>query len=141
VYAFAIWDARSRKLVQIQDQLGIKPLYVYGTADGVSSAQPKAILANPLARREVDADGLRELFASVRTPHNAIWAGMREVEPGTIVTVDADGSASAATGGWPLGLTMASRGRRRAGARAGRRHRAPPAGRGRAALRAALGRA
>jgi asparagine synthase (glutamine-hydrolysing) len=92
MYAFAIWDARSRKLVLIRDRLGIKPLYVYRTAGGVLfGSEPKAILANPLGRREVDADGLRELFASVRTPQHAIWAGMREVEPGTIVTVDADG--------------------------------------------------
>ena len=39
------------------------------TCDGVLfGSEPKAILANPLARREVDADGLRELFAPVRTP-------------------------------------------------------------------------
>jgi asparagine synthase (glutamine-hydrolysing) len=92
MYAFAIWDARTRQLVLMRDRLGIKPLYVYRTDDGVLfGSEPKAILANPLARREVDANGLRELFAFVRTPRHAVWAGMREVEPGTIVTVDADG--------------------------------------------------
>src|SRR2546429_9923508 len=61
-------------------------------ADGVLfGSQPKAILANPLAQRAVDADGLREMFAFVKTPGHAVWAGMREVEPATIVTVDADG--------------------------------------------------
>jgi asparagine synthase (glutamine-hydrolysing) len=54
-------------------------------------SEPKAIFANPLASRTVDADGLREMFGFVKTPGNAVWAGMREVEPGTIVTVDADG--------------------------------------------------
>ena len=74
----------------IRDRMGIKPLYVYRTPDGVLfGSEPKAILANPLARRAVDADGLRELFAFVKTPRHAIWAGMREVEPGTVVTVDA----------------------------------------------------
>jgi asparagine synthase (glutamine-hydrolysing) len=31
------------------------------------------------------------MFAFVKTPGNAVWAGMREIEPGTIVTVDAHG--------------------------------------------------
>jgi asparagine synthase (glutamine-hydrolysing) len=92
MYAFAIWDSRSRRLVLIRDRLGIKPLYIYRTTDGVLfGSEPKAILANPLARREVDADGLRELLAWVKTPGHAVWSGMREVEPGTIVSVDVGG--------------------------------------------------
>jgi asparagine synthase (glutamine-hydrolysing) len=92
MYAFAIWDGRTRRLVMIRDRLGIKPLYVYRTDDGVLfGSEPKAILANPLAERVLDADGLRELFAFVKSPGHAVWAGMREIEPGTIVTVDADG--------------------------------------------------
>jgi asparagine synthase (glutamine-hydrolysing) len=72
--------------------MGIKPLYIFPTRDGVLfGSEPKAILANPLARRVVDADGLRELFAFVKSPGHAVWSGMREVEPGTIVTVDVDG--------------------------------------------------
>jgi asparagine synthase (glutamine-hydrolysing) len=92
MYAFAIWDGRTHRLVLIRDRMGIKPLYVYPTGDGVLfGSEPKAILANPLAARAVDADGLREMFAFVKTPGNAVWAGMREIEPGTIVTVDAHG--------------------------------------------------
>ncbi|MCW3047475.1 MAG: asparagine synthase, glutamine-hydrolyzing, partial [Solirubrobacterales bacterium] len=68
MYAFAIWDSRERKLVLIRDRLGIKPLYFFHTCDGVLfGSEPKAILANPLARREVDADGLRELFAFAKS--------------------------------------------------------------------------
>ena len=83
---------RTRKLVMIRDRMGIKPLYYYPTPDGVLfGSEPKAMLANPLVPRVVDADGLRELFAFVKAPGHAVWSGMREVEPGTIVTVDADG--------------------------------------------------
>ena len=92
MYAFAIWDARDRKLVMIRDRMGIKPVYFYRTADGVLfGSEPKAILANPLAKRVVGIDGLRELFAPVKTPKHAVWEGMAEVEPGTIVTVDERG--------------------------------------------------
>ncbi len=92
MYAFAIWDSRVRKLVMIRDRMGIKPFYFYPTPDGVLfGSEPKAILANPLAARSIDIDGLREMMAQVKTPRHAVWKGMREVEPGTIVTVDERG--------------------------------------------------
>ncbi|MFC8715032.1 MULTISPECIES: asparagine synthase (glutamine-hydrolyzing) [unclassified Streptomyces] len=92
MYAFAIWDGRHDKLVMIRDRMGIKPFYYYPTPDGVLfGSEPKAILANPLARRRVTLDGLRELFTFVKTPGHAVWDGMREVQPGTVVTVDRDG--------------------------------------------------
>ena len=92
MYAFAIWDSRDRKLVMIRDRMGIKPFYFYPTSDGVLfGSEPKAILANPIAKRVVGIDGLRELFAPVKTPKKALWDGMAEVEPGTIVTVDERG--------------------------------------------------
>lgn len=92
MYAFAIWDERVQRLVMIRDRMGIKPFYYYETPDGVLfGSEPKAILANPLARRSVSLDGLRELFTLVKTPGHAVWDGMKEVEPGTVVTVDRGG--------------------------------------------------
>ncbi|MEU8979243.1 asparagine synthase (glutamine-hydrolyzing) [Streptomyces sp. NPDC048309] len=92
MYAFAVWDGRHDKLVMIRDRMGIKPFYYYPTPDGVLfGSEPKAILANPLARARVRLDGLRELFAFVKTPGHAVWDGMHEVEPGTLVTVDRSG--------------------------------------------------
>ncbi|MFJ6904583.1 asparagine synthase (glutamine-hydrolyzing) [Streptomyces griseoluteus] len=92
MYAFAVWDGRDDKLVMIRDRMGIKPFYYHPTADGVLfGSEPKAILANPLVRPRVTLDGLRELFTMVKTPGHAVWDGMREVEPGTVVTVDRSG--------------------------------------------------
>ena len=92
MYAFAIWDSRVNKLVMIRDRMGIKPFYYYETSDGVLfGSEPKAILANPGAEHTVTLDGLRELFAFVKTPGHAVWEGMHEVEPGTVVTVSAQG--------------------------------------------------
>ncbi|WP_020671190.1 asparagine synthase (glutamine-hydrolyzing) [Amycolatopsis nigrescens] len=90
--AFAIWDERDNKLVMIRDRMGIKPFYYYPTSDGVLfGSEPKAILANPLARKVVDTEGLRDLVAFTKTPGWSLWKDMYEVEPGTIVTVDSDG--------------------------------------------------
>jgi asparagine synthase (glutamine-hydrolysing) len=92
MYAYAIWDSRVGKLVMIRDRMGIKPFYYYPTNDGVLfGSEPKAILANPDAEHTVTLDGIRELFAFIKTPGHAIWDGMHEVEPGTIVTVTAQG--------------------------------------------------
>ncbi|MFJ3307069.1 asparagine synthase (glutamine-hydrolyzing) [Streptomyces sp. NPDC086549] len=92
MYAFAVWDGRHGKLVMIRDRMGIKPFYCFPTPDGVLfGSEPKAILANPLAPARVGLDGLRELFTMVKTPGHAVWEGMREVEPGTVATVDRTG--------------------------------------------------
>ncbi len=92
MYAFAIWDSRTEKLVMIRDRMGIKPFYYYETDDGVLfGSEPKAILANPLAAPEVGLDGLREIFSFAKTPGHAIWKGMKELRPGHIATVDRNG--------------------------------------------------
>ncbi|MBQ6642022.1 MAG: asparagine synthase (glutamine-hydrolyzing) [Saccharopolyspora sp.] len=92
MYAFAIWDSRTEKLVMIRDRMGIKPFYYYETDDGVLfGSEPKAILANPLAEAVVGADGMREIFASAKTPGFAIWQGMRELQPGHLAVVDRNG--------------------------------------------------
>ncbi|MGW3359047.1 asparagine synthase (glutamine-hydrolyzing) [Streptomyces bungoensis] len=95
MYAFAVWDGRHDELVMIRDRMGIKPFYYHPTADGVLfGSEPKAILAHSLARPRVRLDGLRELFTLVKTPGHAVWDGMREVEPGTVVTVGRNGTAT-----------------------------------------------
>lgn len=92
MYAFAIWDARAERLVMVRDRMGIKPFYYYETEDGVLfGSEPKAILANPLADPVVGAEGLRELFAWVKTPGAAVWEGMKEVRPGELILLDRAG--------------------------------------------------
>jgi len=92
MYAFAIWDARDRRLVLVRDRMGLKPFYFYPTPDGVLfGSEPKAILANPLCKSVVDVEGLRQILVPVKTPKAAIWKGMQEVEPGTVVTVEERG--------------------------------------------------
>ncbi|MFG1698426.1 asparagine synthase (glutamine-hydrolyzing) [Nonomuraea sp. NPDC049309] len=97
MYAFALWDARRRALLLVRDRLGVKPLYYARTPGGVLfGSEPKAILAHPGFECAVDVDGLRELFTLVRTPGAAVWRGMDEVRPGTVVTVDERGCRTSA---------------------------------------------
>ena len=95
MFAFAVWDGRTDRLVMVRDRLGIKPFYYSDTDDGVVfGSEPKALLANPLVPHDVDADGLRELFAMTKKPGWSLWKHIREVEPGTIITVDRNGCST-----------------------------------------------
>ncbi|WP_049578950.1 asparagine synthase (glutamine-hydrolyzing) [Streptomyces sp. SBT349] len=92
MFALALWDGRTDELVMIRDRLGVKPIVYYPTRDGVLfGSEPKAVLAHPRARAVVDTAGLRELTALTMAPGWTLWKDMREVEPGTVVTVGRGG--------------------------------------------------
>jgi len=63
MFAFALWDARKQQLFLARDRYGIKPLYyaLFGNILLFGSEQ-KAILAHPVARRDVDLEALLEYF-------------------------------------------------------------------------------
>ncbi|MET7640830.1 asparagine synthase (glutamine-hydrolyzing) [Streptomyces sp. NPDC005438] len=97
MFAFALWDQRERRLLLVRDRLGIKPLYVRRTTDGVIfGSETKAILAHPEVPAVVDLAGLRELVGFTKADGWALWQGVEEVEPGTVVTLDQRGYRSRA---------------------------------------------
>ncbi|WP_312593276.1 asparagine synthase (glutamine-hydrolyzing) [Stutzerimonas nitrititolerans] len=92
MFAFALWDLRSQRLLLVRDRMGVKPLYYYQTANGVLfGSEPKALLANARVPRKVRADGLREILEMVKTPGHAVFDGMREVLPGELIRIDRQG--------------------------------------------------
>ncbi|MFG2332078.1 asparagine synthase (glutamine-hydrolyzing) [Streptomyces sp. NPDC048604] len=95
MYAMAIWDPRSEELLLVRDRMGVKPLFYHPTADGVLfGSEAKAILAHPEAEAVVDAEGLAEIFAIVNTPGHAVFKGMHEVVPGTVVRFTRSGATT-----------------------------------------------
>ncbi|TDC83972.1 asparagine synthase (glutamine-hydrolyzing) [Micromonospora sp. KC606] len=93
MFAFAVWDQRDERLLLVRDRLGVKPLYYQSIGPSLLfGSEPKAIHAHPYADRVVGLDGLREAFSWVRTPGHAVWAGLREVLPGTVVIFNRAGT-------------------------------------------------
>ena len=110
MFAFAIWDAAREELFLARDRLGVKPLCFAPTPDGVLfGSEPKAILAHPGFRAELDADGIAELLGPVgtRTPGHGVYRGLREVRPGCLVRVSRAGLTSRAY--WELERLAAHR--------------------------------
>jgi len=93
MFAFAIWDARRRRLFLARDRLGKKPLY-YGQYAGrfAFASELKALMADPDLAAEIDPDALAlylrygyvpapySIFQSVRKlppAHYALWESGR----------------------------------------------------------------
>ncbi|MET8700082.1 asparagine synthase (glutamine-hydrolyzing) [Kitasatospora sp. NPDC004723] len=90
IFAYALWNARDEELLLVRDHLGIKPLYWHAHRSGVLfGSEPKALLANPLFRAELDAQGVAELFAlpAAPTAGHGLFRGLNEVRPGRLVRV------------------------------------------------------
>lgn len=92
MYSLALWDTARDELLLVRDRLGVKPLFYYPTPDGVLfGSEPKAILANPLARAEAGPEELCDALLFLRTPGRVPFRGMREVKPGHLVRVGRGG--------------------------------------------------
>ena len=98
MFAFAVWDGRTRRLSLVRDRLGIKPLY-WGRQNGrvVFASELKAFETLPAWQPELDRDALAAYMrlAYVPAPHS-IYRGIHKLEPGHVATVDADGQVKAA---------------------------------------------
>jgi asparagine synthase (glutamine-hydrolysing) len=93
MFAFAIWDERSRRLFVARDPYGIKPLYFADDGNTFRCASTvKALLAGGAIPRTRDAAGVAGflMFGSVPEPYTIV-SGARSVEAGTSFFVDGRG--------------------------------------------------
>ena len=89
IYAFALWDARERRLFLARDRLGVKPLYYCETSRGfLFASEMKALLASDDVSRELDPDAVREhlTFLWTAAPRTVLRA-VRKLEPGHALEV------------------------------------------------------
>jgi asparagine synthase (glutamine-hydrolysing) len=93
MFAFAVWDRRTRSLLLARDRLGIKPLY-YAEVDGrlVFGSELKVVLQAPGVERRLHWPAVDHLVSFLTTPATeSIVAGVRKLEPGHTLTFSRDG--------------------------------------------------
>lgn len=88
-WAFAIWDARKRKLFLSRDRLGVRPLF-YTSCHGafLFASEIKSLLAYPGVARELDRVALDQIFTFWFTlPPRTIFHGIHELAPAHCLTL------------------------------------------------------
>jgi len=93
MYAFALWDARERRLLLVRDRLGIKPLY-YVQHDGILAfaSELKALLALSWLPREADPAALVQYLYQSSVPGSACAIrGVKKLPPGHRLIANASG--------------------------------------------------
>ena len=94
IFAFAVWDNTAQRVFLARDRLGVKPLfYVRRNGMLLFASEPKALLAHPSVKPEIDAEGLAEIIAigPARTPGHGVYRGVRELRPGFWLAYSRDG--------------------------------------------------
>ncbi|GAB1392023.1 N-acetylglutaminylglutamine amidotransferase [Rhodocyclaceae bacterium] len=94
MFAFALWDSRRQQLFLARDRLGIKPLYFARTPQWFRFASnPQALLAAGGVDTAIDPVALHHQFMlhSAVPPPQTILKGIRKLEQGTTLTLDAAG--------------------------------------------------
>ena len=98
MFAFALFDRRERELHLVRDRLGIKPLYVTDPdAAGITRFGSETRSLHPHGGSpEIDRESVADLLRQGSIGGGrSIHAGIRQVAPGTVLTVRADGQRTA----------------------------------------------
>jgi len=93
MFALAYFDREEGSLWLARDRLGIKPLYVASCgAETLFGSEPRAILAHPRMRRQVDRLGLASFVLRGRPdPRITLYEGILALEPGSWLKIDRSG--------------------------------------------------
>jgi asparagine synthase (glutamine-hydrolysing) len=87
MFAFAIWDRRTRKLFAARDRLGIKPFYYrWSNNEFLFGSEIKTILAAPGVKAKFNSETLTEYlaFGYLTGPHT-MFEGIWKLMPGHIL--------------------------------------------------------
>ncbi len=90
MFAFALWDIRSLRLILGRDRLGIKPLYYSRIPEGlVFASELKALLIHPSVHRDIDAGAVTEYFRHLCVPgEQSIFRGIRKLLPAHLLVLE-----------------------------------------------------
>jgi asparagine synthase (glutamine-hydrolysing) len=95
MFAFAIWERDSGRIVLARDRLGIKPLYWTETSNGLRFASTlPALLAAGDVDTSIDRKALHHYMSwhAVVPAPQTILNGVKKLPPATIMTIEPDGA-------------------------------------------------
>ncbi|MFN2453436.1 MAG: asparagine synthase (glutamine-hydrolyzing) [Pyrinomonadaceae bacterium] len=90
MFAFALWDARRRRLFLARDRFGEKPLY-WGAFGNqlLFASEPKALLAHPLVKPRVNLQALRQYLSFDYVPAPlSIYEGINKLPAAHSLTLE-----------------------------------------------------
>jgi asparagine synthase (glutamine-hydrolysing) len=106
MFAFAVYDARERRLLLARDRFGEKPLYYF--QDGsqlLFASEVKAILEAPGVQAEPDEDALQEyLTFQYCQGDRTLFRGIRRVPPASYIVASDQGEILERREYWTLGF-------------------------------------
>ncbi|MET3580497.1 asparagine synthase (glutamine-hydrolyzing) [Mesorhizobium robiniae] len=97
MFAFGLWDLKTRTLHLARDRMGKKPLYIASTRDAlVFASELKAINCFPGFYQELNLDAAAAMLSKGWVPDNScIWRGAFKLPPGSVLSVTAADFAEA----------------------------------------------
>ncbi|HEX7999948.1 MAG TPA: asparagine synthase (glutamine-hydrolyzing) [Pyrinomonadaceae bacterium] len=90
MFAFALWDARSRRLLIARDRFGEKPLY-WGVFDNtfLFASEPKVLLAHPSVQPRLNLNALRQYLSFDYVPAPlSIYEGIQKLPAAHMLTIE-----------------------------------------------------
>ena len=98
MFALAVWDVSSRRLLLARDRMGQKPLYIAYTGSSsqpglVFASEPKALFIHPEVSRTPSSLGLSQYLTYECLPENlCLTEGMEKLRPGEYILYDRETS-------------------------------------------------
>jgi asparagine synthase (glutamine-hydrolysing) len=93
MFAIALFDSRKKELWLVRDRIGIKPLY-YSIHNGriTFASEIKALLKDPLQKREVNENALFHYLSFLTTPApQTLFDGIQKLSPGSWMKINEKG--------------------------------------------------
>ena len=94
IFAFAIWNSRTKELFLARDHFGVKPLfYTINNNALIFASEIKAIFQYPRVEKILDNQGICELFGigPAHTPGTTIFKNIYEIKPAHFAVYNSSG--------------------------------------------------
>lgn len=94
-FAFVLWDAELEELLVARDPVGVRPLFLAKTPQGVVAASTlPAVLAGVDGSRGIDETYLAGFLHGLPPLDRTIWSGVERLAPGHLCRIGRDGAVT-----------------------------------------------